>query len=157
MNSWKLILATIVIFGAGVFSGGLLVNIVEHPKPVVRHPPAVQPQPELQDSVARPEILRTNFVQRLDDALNLTPEQRTQIEKIIAQAQQRNRNLWQLVSPQMSLVNQDARQRIRATLTGEQRKQFENLLRQPRRLPAITNAPPELQPTNVVITNSLAI
>lgn len=107
--------------------------------------------------MARPEILRTNFVQRLDDALNLTPEQRTQIEKIIAQAQQRNRNLWQLVSPQMSLVNQDARQRIRATLTGEQRKQFENLLRQPRRLPAITNAPPELQPTNVVFTNSLAI
>ncbi len=29
MNSWKVILATVVIFGAGVLTGGLLVNYVE--------------------------------------------------------------------------------------------------------------------------------
>ena len=30
MNSWKVILAAVVIFGAGVLTGGLLVDYVDH-------------------------------------------------------------------------------------------------------------------------------
>ena len=38
MNSWKVILAAVVIFGAGVLTGGLLVNYVEpsHPRDIQR-------------------------------------------------------------------------------------------------------------------------
>ena len=40
MNNWKVIFATVVIFGAGVITGGLLVNYVNysHGRPA-HHPP----------------------------------------------------------------------------------------------------------------------
>jgi hypothetical protein len=152
VNVWKVIFATIVIFGAGVFSGGLLVNYVDHSRPrLVR--PQTTPPPQ-QDNVPRPEVLKTNFVQRLDDALNLTPEQKGEIEQIIAEGQQRNRDLWQQIAPQVRGVAQDTRQRIRAVLTDEQKKQFEELLRRTRRF-GPTNTPPEI-PANST-TNAGAI
>ena len=42
MNNWKVIFATAVIFGAGVVTGGLLVNYVtySHPKNNPRRPAA---------------------------------------------------------------------------------------------------------------------
>lgn len=151
MNVWKVILATIVIFGAGVFSGGLLVNLVEHPHPGHNAPAAPQTPRELQDLVARPEILKTNFVQRLDDTLHLTPDQRQAIEKIVAEGQERNREIWLIVAPQMRGVLQDTRQQIRATLTDDQKKQFEELLRRAHRTQSPTNAPPVMQSTNPTV------
>jgi Spy/CpxP family protein refolding chaperone len=84
----------------------------------------------------------------LNAALQLTPDQREKIGKIIANGQERNRDLWKLVSPQFREVMQDVRQHIRAVLTPEQRKQFEELMKQmsPRRSPAPTNAPLALPP-----------
>ena len=44
MNNWKVIFATAVIFGAGVITGGLLVNYVQHcsaAKPGKRAQPVV--------------------------------------------------------------------------------------------------------------------
>jgi hypothetical protein len=155
VNEWKVILATVVIFGAGVFSGGLLVNLVKHPHSEGRNAPATAQAPrELQDFVARPEILKTNFVQRLDDMLHLTPDQRQAIEKIVADGQERNREIWLIVAPQMRGVLQDTRQQIRATLTDDQKKQFEELLRRTRRIQGPTNAPPEMPPTNQTVAAS---
>jgi hypothetical protein len=136
MNSWKIILATAVIFGCGVVTGGLLVNYVEHAHPEVRRPFAGP----------HPQILNQQFVEQLDTTLHLTPEQREKIGKIIADGQEHNRDLWKLVSPQFRVVIQDVHQRIRAVLTPDQKKQFEQLMRQfpPRRLPVPTNAPSSL-------------
>jgi len=146
VNSWKIILATVVIFGCGVVTGGLLVNYVERAHPEIRHPfagprhdrPASQELP-----LPRPQMLNQRFVEQLGAALHLTPEQREKIGKIIADGQERNRDLWKLVS-------QDVRQRIRTELTPEQKKQFEELMKQlsPHRPPASTNAPVTLPPTN---------
>jgi Spy/CpxP family protein refolding chaperone len=138
VNSWKLILATAVIFGCGVVTGGLLVNYVEHAHPETRRPYAGP----------RPQMLNRQFVEQLDAGLHLTPEQREKIGKIIAAGQERNRDLWKLVSPQFRGVMQDVRQRIRAVLTPEQKKQFEELMRQfpPHRPPEYTNAPSALPP-----------
>ena len=61
--------------------------------------------------------------------MHLTAEQRDKIEKIVADGQERNRNLWAIVSPQMRDVIQDTRQHIREVLTPEQQKQFEELLK----------------------------
>jgi hypothetical protein len=157
VNAWKVILATIVIFGAGVFSGGLLVNIVQHPHSGFHRPQPAAPQPEPQDYVPRPEILRTNFVQNLDNTIHLTPDQRATIEKIVASAQEHNRQLWLLIAPQIRSVNQETRQRIRAVLTDDQKKQFEELLRHARRPQNPTNAPSETPFTNSPDTNSPAI
>lgn len=150
MNFWKIILATVVIFGAGVMTGGLLVNYVSHP-----HSGSHRSFPGSRDSelpMPHAEMLGKPFLPELDDALRLTPEQHKAIEKIITDGQQQNRVLWKLVSPQFREVMQDVHQKIREQLTPDQRKQFEELLKQfrpARRTPA-TNAPPlSLQSTNV--------
>ncbi|MGD0743838.1 MAG: hypothetical protein ABSA45_01660 [Verrucomicrobiota bacterium] len=153
MNSWKIILATVVIFGCGVVTGGLLVNYVEHSHPEIRRtfagPRRDRPGPQ-ELSLPRPQVLNQQFVEQLDAALHLTPEQREKIGKIIADGQERNRDLWKLVSPQFHTVMQDVRQHIRAVLTPDQKKQFEELMKQlsPHRTPASTNAPATLPPIN---------
>lgn len=153
MNFWKIILATVVIFGSGVVTGGLLVNYVERSHSEIRRP-AAEPHrakpgaPEL--PVPRPQMLNRQFVAELNAKLHLTAAQRQKIEKIIAEGQARNRDLWKLVAPQFRAVMLDVRQNIRAVLTPEQRKQFEELLKQlaPRRPPAPGKAPETNSPAN---------
>ncbi len=172
MNSWKIILPIVVIFGAGVLTGGLLVNYVEQPHPKdVQHPPddliphpqasnrdLDQPRPQDLPIPRLPEILGKQFVQQLDKTLHLTPEQRAAIAKIVADGQERNREIWTNVAPQMHKVLQDVRLQMREQLTPEQRKQFEVLLKRfrpagrrpqsPPNSPSATNEPPMLEPTN---------
>jgi hypothetical protein len=166
VNFWKVILATVVIFGAGVFSGGLLVNYVNHShqnnhRPqtnVEAHPPVEahdsQSHTNNLASLSRPprppEILGDKFVQQLDDALQLTPDQHASIQKIIADGQERNHAIWTNNSAQMREVIQDVRHRVREQLTSEQQKQFEDLMKRvPRRQQNSTNAPSNLSVTNV--------
>jgi len=73
----------------------------------------------------RRKLLGKQFVQQLDSALHLTPEQRVAIAKIVADGQERNHEIWTNVAPQMHKVLQDVRQLIREQLAPEQRKQFE--------------------------------
>ncbi|HZT22404.1 MAG TPA: hypothetical protein VFB55_05800 [Verrucomicrobiae bacterium] len=146
MNSWKIILATAVIFGSGVVTGGLLVHHVERASVAGRRPVAAVHRAKPGNAelpLPRPQLLNEQFVKQLDARLHLTPAQRQKIQKIIADGQARNRDLWKLVAPQFRAVMQDVRQNIRATLTPEQRRQFEELLKQlaPRRPPA-PQAPP---------------
>lgn len=155
MNYWKVILATVVIFGAGVLTGGLLVNFVTHPhaknprRPsanVVAHPPtnnaAQNRLPEL-PAPRMSERMGKQFVQQLNDTLQLTAEQRGKIEKFIAAGQERNHEIWTNVAPKMRAVMLEVNQQIRAELTPEQVLQFEDLLkRPPGRRPSGTNLPP---------------
>ena len=170
MNYWKVILATVVIFGAGVFTGGLLVNAIQHshPKNNNRRQSTngeAHPSAEAHESPARtnnlpilshpprpPEILGDNFVQQLDDKLQLTPDQRAAIQKIIADGQERNHSIWTNSSAQMRAVIQDVRHRVREVLTADQQKQFEELMKRVPRRQNSTNAP-----TGSPLTNSQAI
>jgi hypothetical protein len=159
MNSWKIILATVVIFGAGVLTGGLLVNHVKDKPPADVEPPAAgantRPSADNHEPARPPEVplprlaerLSKEFVHRLNDSLHLTPEQRSAIAKIVAEGQERNHVIWTNVAPQMHKVIQDVNQQIRAELTPGQVKQFEELMKQhpPRRSPG-TNTPPESGP-----------
>jgi Spy/CpxP family protein refolding chaperone len=148
VNSWKIILPTVVIFGAGVLTGGLLVDHVQRPhfeshRSVAPAHSGGHRTPGLPPP--RSEMLNQEFVSQLNRSLHLTPVQRQKITKIIAAGQERNHDLWKLVSPQFRAVMQDTHEHIRAVLTPEQRKQFEELLKQFRssgRHPADTNAPP---------------
>jgi Spy/CpxP family protein refolding chaperone len=152
VNNWKVIFATVVIFGAGVITGGLLVNYVQHSYPKTPHRPAAaaearpsvtNPAPHPADAAKPrlPEILSKQFLQRLDEELHLAPEQHEAIQKIIGDGQN-----------QMRKVIQDARLEIREVLTPEQRRGFDELVKRPPRrpvsgtnaaplLPAVTNAP----------------
>ncbi len=148
MNSWKVILATIVIYGAGVMTGGLLVNHVVHPHPrnfrrmVAALPstnsitPTNSPNPQGSRPPRLPEMLSRQFLQRLDEELHLTPDQRAAIQKIIADGQ----NL-------MHKTMLDTRLEIREQLTPEQRSQFDGMGKRPPRRPfGSTNAPPVSAP-----------
>jgi uncharacterized membrane protein len=172
MNSWKIILAIVVIFGAGMLTGGLLVNYMEpsQPKDVQRLPAEGNPHPQTNNrnhdqsrpqDLPRPrppEMLGKQFVQQLDSALHLTPQQSAAIAKIVADGQERNHELWTNVAPQMHKVLQDVRQQIREQLAPEQRKQFEELLKRfrpaghhpqpPLNPPPHTNEPPMMELTN---------
>jgi Spy/CpxP family protein refolding chaperone len=146
VNSWKVIFATIVIFGAGVITGGLLVNHVQHPSRRADELPAIM----------RPEMFTKQFVKQLDDKLNLTKEQSEQIQNIIAQGQKNVRDLWKIIGPQVSSDLRDTREQIRAVLTPEQRKQFELLmkLQHQMRHPQETNSPPVAPSMPVTPTNA---
>jgi Spy/CpxP family protein refolding chaperone len=140
VNYWKVIVATVVIFGAGVFTGGLLVNCIQNSHSKISHgkeavvaavhavsptntPGATAPVPRL------PDILSKPFLPRIDDLLHLSPEQHKAIEKIISDGQ-----------GQMKKVMQDSRMEIRGELTPEQRAKFDELMKRPaKRLPGGTN------------------
>lgn len=145
MNSWKVILATIVIYGAGVVTGGLLVNHVHHS--YARNPRRAETPAAPGNSISPtngqgqaasksprpPEILNKQFLQRLDEELHLAPDQHEAIQKIITEGQ--------------NLIHKtvlDARLEIREQLTPQQRSQFDELVKRPppRRPPGSTNAPP---------------
>jgi hypothetical protein len=158
MNSWKVILAVMVIFGAGVLTGGLLVDYVNHGRPEHGRFPFWEPNPHSQmdnpgqphpGELSRPrspEMWRRDFIVHLDEALKLTPEQHAAISKIIAEGQEQNREIWTNVAPKMRQEMEQVHQRIRSELTPDQQKQFETLTKQfaPRH-PPHDQAPP---PTN---------
>ncbi len=160
MNYWKVILATVVIFGAGVFTGGLLVNFVDHSHPKNFHRPvpaatnSVAPATNLNltKSARLPEILSKPFVEQLSDELQLTPAQRAAIESIIAESQGQMRKAVQA-------VRQGAREKIREQLDPAQQKQFDELMKRPlKRLQNTTNAAPVFSaPTNFPATNAPGI
>ena len=140
MNSWKVILATVVIFGAGVLTGGLLVNYVDHGPggpgrlPFWRGDQYSQmgdyghqrelPRPR------SPEMWRKEFIGHLDETLKLTPKQHAAIAKIIAEGQERNWEIWTNVAPKMRQEIEEVHQRIRAELTPEQQKKFDAMVKQ---------------------------
>ena len=157
MNSWNLILATVVIFGAGVITGGLLVDHVVQPlaKPSHHTPaaPAAGPASVTNNlpvvrsvdllNLKQPELLTQDFVQKLDDRLQLTLVQRDAIQKIITTGQEQNHSIITNCSAQYHQVLQEVRQHIREQLNPDQLKEFEKLLKQmhpPARKPAGTNA-----------------
>ena len=157
MNSWKVILATLVIFGAGVITGGLLVGYSDralhrsvqiapapsNPRPVAANPGQFGAR-ENRIPPPMPVPLRKDFLDRLERELNLNSGQKDRIEKIISEGQDRTREVWQTVEPDMRRELMSTRERIRNELSPEQRLRFEDIIRRPQRRPEdlSTNRPP---------------
>jgi Spy/CpxP family protein refolding chaperone len=148
VNNWKVIFATAVIFGAGVITGGLMVNYVQHGgKKIPHNKPAAlaEAQPAgTNQSIRLPEnakprtleVWNKQFLQQLSEPLSLTSEQKEEIQKIITDGQS-----------QIRKAVQDARQNIRERLTPEQQQRYDELMKRPvRRPPASTNAPASSPP-----------
>lgn len=147
MNTWKIVLATLVIFAAGVVTGGLMVGYanrasmkqhrllpretanrrVENPKAAI-NPREATKLPRIPNT--HPQWLRMDFLQRLDGELGLTEEQHRQIERIITEGQERNRQLWNRALPEMRREIQKTRELIRGVLEPQQIQRFEELMKQ---------------------------
>ncbi len=161
MNYWKVILATLVIFGAGVLTGGLLVTYSDS---VQRHPhkegprktaagPALPGLPhDNRPPIPQNFLMRTNLLDRLDHELKLDAVQRDRIEKVIHEGQERIKRLYQTLEPDLHGELADAREKIHAVLSPEQQPQFVEFFKhRPARDHAVTNVPPSTLPA----TNSV--
>ncbi len=128
MNTWKVILATMVIFGTGVVTGmvggGLLVRYAGIPFPQVRRP-ARPPAPPASAGGAR-----MDFLKRVQNELDLTPEQHARIDGILRDSQERTKKLMEPVSPLLRDELKRTRAEFVDVLTPKQRTRFNELARE---------------------------
>lgn len=145
MNTWKVILAALVIFGTGLVTGAILGKVTEA-KPAV---PATVARPNNNNS--RPgqtlpleHLRRLELMGRVQRELNLTAEQRRRIEKIIGDGQEHVRELWEEVEPDIHGELRDVQQKLCTELTPDQKQRFNQLMKQQHshRVMLPTNAPP---------------
>lgn len=123
MNSWKVILATLVIFGGGVITGALVVKKTT-PPPVIPPAPA-QPAPGVE--------AQRRLQDRMKREMQLTPEQTEKLEKIFTESRERIKIIWNLLGPELQTEHRKVLEEIRAELNDQQRTKLEELLKQTRR------------------------
>jgi hypothetical protein len=124
VNTWKVILATLVIFGAGVITGGLLVAHSERLRPHrLQHP---TPQRAAQTGSNSAGGLRFDFLRRAQRELNLSADQQMRIDGVLTESQEHTRSL-------MRDEVQKTKEAFRAVLTPEQQTRFDDLLKQQQR------------------------
>jgi Spy/CpxP family protein refolding chaperone len=160
VNAWKIILATLVIFIAGIITGASLVKFAQNrgarmnPRPQHelnqpnepgrpenpnrRNDPILGKQPGQQ-----PGLLNRQFVLGLDRQLKLTPEQRDKVEKLMIEGQERIRQIRAKQEPEMRKEMQSVNEQIKAILTPEQRAQFDRIMKQRFSLRGEQPNPPE--------------
>lgn len=135
MSPWKVILATLVIFIAGLVTGAVGVKGILKPTgPGNRYEPM------------QPRMLRENFRAELDRRLNLSPEQNARIERAMHEGQERVKEIWSLVGPEMQAELRAVREEIRRELTQDQRQRFDELMRDRKMRPMEMNRPPRNRP-----------
>jgi Spy/CpxP family protein refolding chaperone len=122
VSAWKVILATLVIFTAGLFTGALGIRHFAPPEPK----PPFKATP---DNPFLPWMVREQFVQFLAENINLTPDQKEKVLKIVHESQQRTRILTSLIEPEMREELRATRESIREVLTPEQREKYEEILK----------------------------
>ena len=143
MNTWKAILAALVIFGAGFVTGNVLNRVSEQSKAVVPSPPRNTARPG--QTLPLDQLRRLELMGRVQKDLDLTPDQHERIAKIIGDGQDRIRELWDQVAPDIHDEYEDVKKKFCDVLTPDQKKRFDDLMKQqlhPHK-PAVTNAPPQ--------------
>ena len=121
MIPWKAILATLVIFTAGLFTGAVGGRLLTPPPK-----PPFRPTP---DTPFLPWMVREQFVQFLADKIELTPEQKEKVLKIVHESQQRTQILTTLIEPEMREELRTTRESIREVLTPAQREKYDEILK----------------------------
>lgn len=110
-----MVLATVVIFAAGVVTGSL----------ITRKTTRFQ--------IAQPFWGRFEMTRRAVDDMGrrgqLTPEQHVRLDEIIRDHQELIADYFNILEPDVQQVFRKMRENIREELTAEQRKQFEELSR----------------------------
>lgn len=116
-----------VIFGAGVVTGGLLVGKTSPPAMIRQAMPQAQRAP----TFAVPNVggVRIEFLRKMQRELDLTPQQRTEVDRILTQSHERTRRLMEPITPQLREEVQRARERFRAVLTEGQKDRFDAMLK----------------------------
>lgn len=133
-----------VIFGTGVVTGGLLVKYSSSGR--IPHPHGSGPGRPAQPVSA--SGMKFEFLRRAERELNLTPEQRERIDKIISASQERTKKIMEPVTPKIREDMKQTKEEFRAVLTPEQQQRFDELVKQLQRPrePRRTQSPRDKQP-----------
>ena len=152
MNTWKIILAALVIFGAGVVTGGLLVSHTLRTANAAAVAGAATNAPATPWQAQDHELIR-----RMDRELRLSRAQRERIEKIITESQDRTKTLWKPITPQMAAERLTVRENIREELTPDQRKRFDTLTKRAHHNAEAARKAAAVAGTNAPATNAPAV
>jgi len=125
VKSWKPIVAAFVIFGAGLVTGRVTVNFPS-PSPKSK-PPEDRGRPPGQWMRRGPDSPLRDLSERMAENLDLTTEQRQQIEQIVRETQDRMRALVDEMKPGLHNEFNAMQQRIREVLTADQWERYEQL------------------------------
>ncbi len=113
MKIWRVIFAALVIFGAGVVTGGLTVNLRFRPPTPPSRPPASFWTPR------QP----TELLGRMRREVDLNPAYKGQIEQILRESEERTKRILESASEEHRKV----RTSIREVLAAEQKKKFDEV------------------------------
>lgn len=120
MKVWKIILATLVIFAAGAVTGALF----------TRNTRPLPPIADQRDPLLFPFHVQDRFLGRMQNELELDPEQRARIEKIFRESRERMKIMFDLIGPELKTELRLVHDRVLTELNAEQREKFETLLKQ---------------------------
>ncbi len=129
MNTWKVILATMVIFAAGVLTG---VAIDRRTAPVPLRQPANPGRGEGQiANRVIPNLIaqRANLIRNVQRQLDLDPEQRVRIEQIMRDSQLRTKPIVDRIAPDLREEFRFTTTAIRQVLAPDQRRRFDELMK----------------------------
>ncbi len=140
MNTWKVILATMLIFGTGVVTGGLLVRQTHRMR--MQAPPGGTAGWTRSGQANSAGGMRVEFLRRLERDLDLTADQQERIDRILKDSQERTRKLMEPVSPRLREELKQAQEDFREVLNPRQKKRFDELLRQQQERPRESRNPP---------------
>jgi hypothetical protein len=127
VTRWKVFLAAAVIFITGAITGGLLVR---------NFAPRIVRRTHVSPPVPLSSQRRQEYLGKLDRELDLTPEQHSKAESILAASQARMKRIWEPVEPQIKEEYRRTRREISDMLNPGQRekmKQWHNDREQRRR------------------------
>jgi Spy/CpxP family protein refolding chaperone len=127
VNSWKVILATMVIFGTGVVTGGLLVR---HTGPARDRRPARNPGATHPTQLSPAGVMRFEFLRRMQQELDLKPEQREQMDRVLKDGQERMKKLTETIEPRRREEYKKTVEAFRTVLTPEQQERFDEIVKQ---------------------------
>lgn len=120
-----------VIFGAGVITGGLVVH--RSMQTQQRPFPRVQNLPRPVAPAVSAGVMRSEFLRRIQREIDLTSEQGDRIDRILKDSQERSRKLMEPIAPQLREELERTRDEFRSVLNPVQQQRFDQLLKQQQR------------------------
>ena len=130
VNAWKPILAAVVIFTAGVVTGGFVVDFGA-PKPPRAFPRERGPRNAEHPPGSRMEGQLNWLMKRIQRDLKLTDEQVAKVESAFKASREEMKLAFEELRPRMHASTEKLKEKLRGDLTEEQLAKFEKYLRPP--------------------------
>ena len=129
MKYLKLAALLVLVFGAGAVFGVVMTRVVV--------------QRTIRAMIAQPDLVRERVELNLVRRLRLGPEQRRRVRVVLQDTQQQMQELRRGVQPRFASIMSNAQSQVLAILSPEQRREFQKLRQENRRIFAGTPPPPE--------------